>query len=332
MMQIRAHAIKEKGGRAEPFSYERAVGERDVVVRITHCSIERGDIQFINDEWGDARFPMVPGHEIVGIVEEVGPNVTDLQLGDRVGIGYQQEACFECRFCRQGLEQLCPSQKVIAVDLYGGLADHIVVDGRFAFRLPTQLDSAPSTPLMSAGLTVFSGILRAQLSPGSRVAVLGAGGLGHLAIQFLHQMGHGVSVVSHSPEKRELIEGLGGAYVDSADAPRHDGVFDFILSTLNVPFDIDSCVKMLTPAGQLCLVASPVKQVPLSGGLLSNSRRSIYGNYIGSRKETTQMLEFSAEHGIKAIVEVMPFSRINEAIERVRTRQVPMGVVLESDR
>ena len=330
MMRISAHAIREKGGRAEPFFYERAVGEHDVVVRITHCSVARGDVQFMDNDWGDTRFPLVPGHEIVGIVEEVGPEVTNVQLADRVGIGYQQQACFECVFCRQGIEQLCPSQKVIAVDTYGGLADHIVVDGRFAFRLPPQLDSAPSTPLLSSGLTVFSGILRAQLPPSSRVAVLGAGGLGHLAIQFLHAMGHSVSVFSHSPEKRELIERLGGAYVDTSDPTRHHGLFDFILSTLNVPFDLDSFVRMLTPVGQLCLVASPLKPVSLSGGLLNNSRRSIYGSYIGSRSETRQMLEFSAEHGIKAIVEVMPFSRINDAIERVRTRDVLMGLVLES--
>jgi D-arabinose 1-dehydrogenase-like Zn-dependent alcohol dehydrogenase len=333
MMRISAHAIKEKGGRAEPFSYEGVPRERDVVVRITHCSVARGDIQFMNDEWGDARFPLVPGHEIVGIVEEAGPEVTGLQLGDRVGIGYQQQACFECFFCQQGIEQLCPSQRVIAVDTYGGWADHIVVDGRFAFRLPPQLDSSTSAPLLSSGLTVFSGILRAQLPPGSRVAVLGAGGLGHLAIQFLHKMGHRVTAFSHSPEKRELIESLGGACVDTSDPThqrRYHEVFDFILSTLNVPFDLDSFVRMLTPVGQLCLVAAPLKAVSLSGGLLNNSRRSIYGNYIGSRSETTQMLEFSSEHGIKSIVDVMPFSRINEAIERVRTRDVLMGLVLEN--
>ena len=138
---------QEKGGTAEPFLYERTLGSRDVLVKITHRSLARGDIQYIDNAWGDTRFPLVPGHEIVGIVEEAGSEVTDLQTGDRVGIGYQQEACFECSFCRQGIEQLCASQKVIAVDCYGGLAEHIVVDGRFAFQLSPQLDSATSAPL-----------------------------------------------------------------------------------------------------------------------------------------------------------------------------------------
>jgi D-arabinose 1-dehydrogenase-like Zn-dependent alcohol dehydrogenase len=332
-MQIRAHAIREKGARAEPFLYERALGGRDVLVRITHCSVARGDIQFMDDDWGDARFPLVPGHEIVGIVEELGSEVADLRRGDRVGIGYQQEACFDCSYCKQGFEQLCPSQKVIAVDCYGGLADHIIVDGRFAFRLPAQLDSARSTPLLSSGVTVYAGILRAQLADSSRVAVLGAGGLGHLAIQFLHKMGHSVTAFSHSPAKRELIERLGGKFADSSDAKGltdHAGAFDLILSTLNVSFDLDSYVKWLKPQGQLCLVASPLTPLSLSAGLLNNSRRSIYGNYIGSRADTVRMLEFSAKHGIEAIVEVMPFARVNEAIEKVRRREVRMGLVLES--
>ena len=334
-MQISAHAIKEKSGRAEPFSYERAIGSHDVLVRITHCSIARGDIQFMDNEWGDARFPLVPGHEIVGIVEALGSDVADLQRGDRVGIGYQQEACFGCSFCEQGVEQFCPSQKVISVDRYGGLAEHIVVDGRFAFRLPPQLDSAQSAPLLSSGLTVYTGILRARLRDGARVAVLGVGGLGHLAVQFLHAMGHSVTAFSHSRDKRELIEQLGGAFADSSDMTSmtgYRGAFDLILSTLNVPFDLDAYVKMLNPLGQLCLVASPLKAMSLSGGLLNNSRRSIYGNYIGSRSETTQMLEFSAEHGIAAIVDVMPFAQVNEAIERVRRRDVRVGLVLENPR
>ncbi len=330
---INAYAIRQPGGMAEPFQYETAPGGRDVLVKITHRSLARGDIQYIDNEWGDTRFPLVPGHEIVGFVEKVGPEVSELRTGDRVGVGYQQAACFECRFCRQGIEQLCARQKVIAVDCYGGLADHIVVDHRFVFRIPPQLESAPSAPLLSSGLTVYAGIRRAQLPAGSRVAVLGAGGLGHLAIQFLHKSGHDVSVLSHSPNKRALIERLGGTFEDTSDPmrlPEYHGRFDFIISTLNVGFELDAFVRMLTPQGQLCLVASPVEPLSLSGGLLNNSRRSIYGNYVGSRRETEEMLEFAAKHGIRAVVDVMPLARVNEAIERIRRRDVEMALVLES--
>jgi D-arabinose 1-dehydrogenase-like Zn-dependent alcohol dehydrogenase len=180
---------------------------------------------------------------------------------------------------------------------------------------------------------VYTGIRRARLLDGSRVAVVGVGGLGHLAIQFLHAMGHSVTAFSHSRNKLELIERLGGAFADSSDPKSmtgHHGAFDLILSTLNVAFGLDSYVRMLQPQGQLCLVASPLKQLSLSGGLLNNSRRSIYGNYIGSRADTTQMLAFSSKHGIAAIVDVMPLARVNEAIERVRRRDVAMGLVLES--
>ncbi len=142
MMRIRAHAIKEKGGRAEPFSYERAVGEHDVVVRITHRSIARGDIQFIDDDWGDARFPLVPGHEIVGLVEEAGSDVTDLQLGDRVGTGFQQQACFECAFCRQGIEQLCPTRRSLPSTRMGGWRSY-----RRRWSVRVQAPAASSTRL-----------------------------------------------------------------------------------------------------------------------------------------------------------------------------------------
>jgi alcohol/geraniol dehydrogenase (NADP+) len=211
---INAYAVKRRGGTAEPFSYERTLGNNEVLVRVTHCSIARGDIQSIDNDWGDTRFPLVPGHEIVGLVEETSSTVTGLTTGDRVGIGYQQEACFSCELCKDGNDQLCPGQKVIGVDCYGGLADRICVDGRFAFQLSPTLDSAKATPLLSSGLTVYSAIVRAELADSSEVAVLGVGGLGHLAIQFLRAMGHRVSAFSHSPAKREIVERLEAAYID----------------------------------------------------------------------------------------------------------------------
>ena len=333
MTAINAYAVRRQGGTAEPFSYQRALGPNDVLVRITHCSIARGDVQFIDDAWGDTRFPLVPGHEIVGVVDEIGPTVVGMKSGDRVGVGYQQAACFSCEFCRDGNEQLCPEQKVVGVHCYGGLADYIGVDSRFAFPLPPVLDSARATPLLSSGLTVYSGIARAGLRDGSDVAVLGIGGLGYLALQFLRKMGHRVSAFSHSPEKKALIEALGGEYVDSAQQgarPTLGRRFDLILSTLNTTFDLDGCLGMLRPQGKLCVVAQPSDRLSISVGLLYDSAlRSIYGNYVGSRSDMNAMLAFAAERKLESLVDVLPFTDVNRAIDMVRSGNSVARIVLQ---
>ena len=330
---INAYAVAHKAGRAEPFSYEKRLGDNDVLVRITHCSVARGDVQFMDDDWGDTRFPLVPGHEIIGLVEKFGSNVTDLMAGDRVGVGYQQSACFSCEFCRSGIEQVCPEQKVIGVDCYGGAADQIGVDHRFVFKIPPALDSATSTPLLSSGLAVYSAIVRAKLADRSEVAVLGVGGLGQLAIRFLREMGHRVSAFSHSPEKRATIEQLGARYVDSSNLEGSSASskrFDFILSTINAPLDLNAYLRMLRPLGKLCFVAQPLKSMPLSVGLLyDNALRTIYGNYVGSRSDMVTMLAFAAEHDIGSAVHIVPFANVNEAIDLVRNRTVSMSVVLQ---
>jgi D-arabinose 1-dehydrogenase-like Zn-dependent alcohol dehydrogenase len=288
----------------------------------------------IENDWGDTRFPLVPSHEMVGIVDRTGSRVTELKPGDRVGVGFQLGACFECSFCRRGVEQFCSRQTVVGVNAYGGLAEHIVVDARFAFPLPPQLASAPSTPLMSSGLTVFAAITYAQLPHNARVGVLGIGGLGRLALRFLRAMGHHVSAFSRSPEKRRTIEQLGAEYVDGADSASlatYRNTFDLILSTLNVPFDLNAYLGMLKPDGQLCLVATPLQPLSLKAGVLYDyARRRIYGNYVGSRTDMTRMLDFAAAHGIAVDVTTMPFSSVNEAIERVRSREAATALVLES--
>jgi D-arabinose 1-dehydrogenase-like Zn-dependent alcohol dehydrogenase len=261
-MDIRAYAVQQRGAAATPFVYAKTIGHHDVLVRISHRSITTGDVQFIDDDWGDTQYPLVSCHEMVGHVEQRGRDVAELTPGDRVGIGFQLGACFECSFCRRGLEQFCPKQTVVGVNAYGGLGDHIVVDGRFAFRLPPGVDSASAVPLLSSGLTVYSAITHAQLPPDARVAVLGIGGLGRLALRFLRGMGHRVAAFSRSAGKRDLIRQLGADYIDSSDAEAlaaQHATFDFMLSTLNVPFDLEAYLRMLTPEGQFCFVASPLK-------------------------------------------------------------------------
>jgi D-arabinose 1-dehydrogenase-like Zn-dependent alcohol dehydrogenase len=181
---------------------------------------------------------------------------------------------------------------------------------------------------------VYSGIIKAKLPNNSMVAVLGVGGLGYLAIQFLHKMGHKVSAFSHSPEKKVMIDQLGAEYVDSSDTDnltRHNRKFDFILSTLNVGFDLDTYLKMLKPQGKFCFVASPLKNISMSVGLLYDyAQRTMYGNYVGSRKDMRDMIAFSAKHNVESIVHVLPFSKMNEAIEMVRNGKSPMRLVLEN--
>jgi D-arabinose 1-dehydrogenase-like Zn-dependent alcohol dehydrogenase len=333
-MKIAAYAVSQPGGKVEPFFYERRTGKDDVLVKISHCTITTGDIQMINNEWGDSKFPLVPGHEIIGIIEQTGSNVEHLKKGDRVGVGYQLEACFNCEFCREGNEQFCPKQKVIGVDFQGGLAKHIIVDGRFAFKIPRKLDSAKSAPLLSSGLTVYSAIIRAKLPKNSKVAVLGIGGLGQLAIQFLHKMGHDVAAFSRSHEKKKMIRMLGGKFIDSSNlsgSADHIRKFDFILSTLNVDFDLNSYLRMLSPQGKFCAVAQPLNKMPLNIGLLYDyAQRTIYGNYTGSRKDMMNMLAFSAKHNIQSIVDVMTFSQLNEAIDLIKTGKIPMRLVLRN--
>lgn len=185
---------------------------------------------------------------------------------------------------------------------------------------------------MSSGLTVYSAIVRANLPENSTAAILGIGGLGQLAIQFLHKMGHKVVAFSHSPGKRETIELLGGEYADSSNLPAiHDRKFDFILSTLNVDFDLEAYLKMLKPQGKFCFVAQPLNKLSLSAGLLYDyAQRTIYGNYTGSRKDTAEMLDFSVKHNIEVLAEVLPFSKVNEAIEMVRSGEVHTKIVLEN--
>jgi D-arabinose 1-dehydrogenase-like Zn-dependent alcohol dehydrogenase len=330
---INAYAVGHRAGRAEPFSYETTLGDHEVLVRVTHCSVARGDIQCIDDDWGDTRFPLVPGHEIIGLVEQTVSTTTGLMIGDRVGIGYQQAACFSCEFCRNGEEQLCPEQKVIGVHCYGGVAEHIAVDHRFAFKLPSALASAASAPLLSSGLTVYSAIIRAELPDHSEVAVMGIGGLGQLAIQFLRKMGHRACGFSHSPEKQAIIKQLGAEYIDGSNLRVSTALskrFDLILSTINASIDVNTCLKMLRPSGKLCFVAQPAEPLPISVGLLyDNARRAIYGNYVGSRSDMTAMLAFAAQHDIRSAVHTMSFAHVNEAIDMVRNRAVSTRVVLQ---
>ncbi len=333
-MKITAYSVNQPGDIPKLFTYERRLGRSEVLVKISHCAMTNGDVQMMNNAWGDSKYPLVPGHEIIGRVERAGANVSGLKSGDRVGIGYQLKACFKCAYCKNGNEQFCVQQKVVGVHEYGGLAEHIIVDYRFAFKLPMKLDGASSAPLLSSGLTVYSAIKRANLRPKSTTAVLGIGGLGHIAIQFLHKMGHEVWAFSHNAGKRGLIEKLGGKFIGHSDpslSSSADKKFDFILSTINAEFDLNQYLRMLRPQGKFCFVAQPASGILLNAGLLYDyAQRTVYGNYTGSRKDMIKMLSFSASHGVAGIVEVLPFSEMVHAIGMLKSGKIQMRLVLEN--
>jgi D-arabinose 1-dehydrogenase-like Zn-dependent alcohol dehydrogenase len=334
MPKIKAYAVKSKGKSPVAFFYERKLGKRNILVRITHCTISRGDLHFIDNDWGDTKFPLVPGHEIIGIVEKTGTEAKNFKLGDRVGIGYQQSACFKCDHCLNGNEQFCLKQKVIGVDCYGGLANQIIVDERFAFKIPDNLKSAKTVPFFSSGLTVFRAIKNANLKPKSTTAVLGIGGLGHLAIQFLEKMEHDVSAFSHSPQKKKVITRLKAKYIDNSKKKnllKLKNEFDFILSTLNCKFDLDLYLQLLKPTGTICLVGLPINKLNFSVGLLADyAQKTISGNYIGSRKDMKEMLKFASDHQIKSIVEVRPFSEMKKAVSDLKNKKIPIKLVLKN--
>lgn len=322
-MKIKAFAIKERNGNAESFYYDKEIQSHDVLVKVTYCSITTGDINFIADYWQDTKFPLVAGHEIIGIVEQIGEDVKNLKVGDLVGIGYQQSACFNCEFCNNHQEQFCLNQKVIGVHSFGGLAKHIITDSRFAFKIPAGMDLIKTAPLLCSGLTVYSAILKANLKPKSNTAVLGIGGLGHLAIQFLKKMNHKVTALSHSQNKQPTIEKLGADFNNTTQK------FDLIISTLNTNYDLNTYLKYLKPDGKFCILGLPNQKLCFSPELLADySQKTIYGSYIGSRKEMIAMLNFANKSNIKAIVETLPFSKINEAINKVRKKEIPYRLVL----
>lgn len=200
-MQVNAFAVDKPKAKLKPFTYSAPIRENDVLIKISHCALGTPDVFFIDNFWGDTQYPLVPGYEIVGIVEKTGNEVRNLKIGDRVGVGYQVNSCSQCGYCLTGQENMCQKSQFIGVNHFGGVADKIIINSKFAFKIPANLDSAKTAPLMCSGLTVFSAIKNAGVKKDMNVGVIGIGGLGHLAVKILHKRGCRVTAFSSSPEK-----------------------------------------------------------------------------------------------------------------------------------
>lgn len=340
-MRAQGYGAATKGARLGPMEFDRReVGPDDVLIDIVACGVCHSDIHQRDGDWGNDIFPMVPGHEIVGTVSEVGAGVADFSIGDRVGVGCYVDSCRECDGCTSGSEQYCsrnvPTYNGMHLDgttpTFGGYSNRIVVDRAYVLRLPDGLDFLPAAPLLCAGITLYPP-LRKFAGPDKRVAILGLGGLGHVGVRIARAMGSHVTVLSHSPGKEADALRLGAdAFVCTSDRanlkPLHRS-FDVIVSTLSSTFDIESYLRLLKVNGTMVLVGLPVESFTLSAGSLISAGLSLVGSMIGGVAETQEMLHFCAEHGILADVEVIDIADVNEAWERVLASDVRYRFVID---
>lgn len=326
-----------------PFTFERRLPiAEDVQIDILFCGVCHSDIHQTRDEWGNATFPMVPGHEIVGIVSAVGSAVNQFKIGDRVGVGCMVGACGQCPDCHDHLQQYCNQaeftynspDKYSGGSNYGGYSKHIVVNQHFVLRIADNLDLASAAPLLCAGITTYSPLKHWQVGAGDKVGVVGLGGLGHMAVKFARAMGAYVVLFTTSPSKIEDAKRLGAHEVVISNNPEamqaHAGSFNFILNTVAAPHNLDAYTVLLKRDGTLCLVGVPDQPHPSPAiGNLIFKRRHIAGSLIGGIQETQEMLDFCAQHGIVSDIEIIPMQDINKAYERVLKSDVKYRFVID---
>jgi len=341
---VSGYAAPGPGQALEPFSYpEPELGEGEVRVVVTHCGVCHTDVHGIDADFGVFDFPMLPGHEIVGRVAEVGAAVSGLRVGDRVGIGWQGRCCGECEWCRAGDEHLCLQIADCGTwTPYGGFASSVVVDAQFAYPLPAGMSSESAAVLMCAGMAVYPPLRKYTAGAAARVGVVGIGGLGHLAIQFAKALGGEVTALSSSPGKEQEARALGADHflltTDQAAMDEKEFGFDLLLCTAQSGNDWGNLVMVLTKNGRLVLPAFAPIDLPLVGGSGAGPmvnfvahQVSITGSFLGNRTEMREMLDFSERHGIAPRVELMPMSAVNEAIRRVRENRARYRVVLVNE-
>jgi uncharacterized zinc-type alcohol dehydrogenase-like protein len=337
------YAALAAGARLDRWEFERrAPGPADVVIDILYCGICHTDIHMVRDEWNIGQYPMVPGHEIVGRVTEVGSDVTKWKAGDPVGVGCFVDSCRQCSACRDGDEQYCEQGATLTYSslerdgktiTYGGYSTGIVVNEDYVYRLPAGKPLERLAPLLCAGITTYSPLRRAGLRGGESVGVIGLGGLGHIGVRIARAMGANVTVISHSPSKRDDAKRLGAEDFIATSEPdaftRNAGRFDFILDTVSAPHDVNALIGLLRRNASMVLVGAPPQPVPIAAFSLIQNRRRLGGSMIGGLRETQEMLDFCGDHGIVADVEVIPIQQVNEAFERTLRSDVRYRFVID---
>jgi alcohol dehydrogenase (NADP+) len=340
---VPALSVPSAGAAFERTTIERRdVRAHDVRIEIAYAGICHSDIHQARAEWGAGLFPMVPGHEIAGVVSEVGADVTTFAVGDRVGVGCFVDSCRECENCLAGEEQFCARGAVATYNgefydgerTLGGYSTQIVVDEAYTLRIPDALELEVAAPLLCAGITTYSPLRHHGVGPGSRVAVVGMGGLGHMGVQIAHAMGAEVTVLSQSLSKEADGRRLGAdhyfATSERATFRELRGSFDLILSTVSADLDLDAYLRLLRLDGAFVFVGLPEQPQQFSVFSLTGARRSLVGSNIGGIAETQEMLDFCAEHGIAAVVETIKADEVGDAYDRVVGSDVRYRFVIDT--
>lgn len=343
-METRGYAAYEVNTPLAPYTFNRrALRDTDVAFDITYAGICHSDIHTARGEWGDVIVPLVPGHEIVGIVTEVGPGVTKFAVGDRVGVGVFIDSCGTCENCQAGQQQYCLKgmtgtynglERDGVTPALGGYSNKFVIDQNYALKVPASLEMSGVAPLLCAGITLFSPLRHWKAGPGKKVGIVGLGGLGHMGVKFAAAMGAEVTVFSHSAEKEADAKRMGAThFVVTKDpavfAPLAES-FDLILNTVSAELDINLYLNLLKMDGTVVVIGLPGKPYAVSAFNLLRLRRSLTGSMIGGIPQTQEMLDFCAEHNIVSDVEVIKADYINEAYDRTVASDVKYRFVIDA--
>ncbi|ALN84060.1 NADP-dependent alcohol dehydrogenase C 2 [Lysobacter capsici] len=343
MLKTAAYAAQDARSPLAPFSIERREpGPDDVLIDILYCGVCHSDIHQARDEWGGSRFPMVPGHEIVGRVAQVGANVLGFQLGDAVGVGCFVDSCRECPQCHAGEEQYCDQgmtgtynsrERGTGIATQGGYSTRITVDQAYVLRIPAAIPLDRAAPLLCAGITTYSPLKHYGVKAGDEVAVVGLGGLGHMAVKLAVAMGARVTVLSTSESKREAALALGAhAFAATRDESTFKTLarsFDFIIDSVSGDHDYNAYLGLLKFDGTMVLLGIPETPSTVAAGALIMQRRKLGGSLIGGIRETQEMLDFCAEHGVASDIELIDIAQINEAYERMIKGDVRYRFVID---
>jgi uncharacterized zinc-type alcohol dehydrogenase-like protein len=333
---IHALAAKTPKGALERFDYDPGtLGDDQVEVAISHCGICYSDLSMLDNEWGMTKYPLVPGHEGIGTISAVGKNVKARRIGEKVGVGWFSGSCLSCLSCMSGDQNLCATAEGTIVGRHGAFADRVRCQWAWATPLPAGIDEAKAGPLFCGGITVFNPIVQLGISPLARVGVVGIGGLGHLALQFLNHWGCEVYAFTSSPGKAKEAKALGAhEAVDSTSDAGLAGVkgrLDFILITANVDLNWQAYIDALAPKGKLHFVGAVLNPVPVAVFPLLVGQKSVSASPLGSPATASRMLEFCARHKIEAIAEGFKMSEANKAVAHLRSGKARYRVVLSND-